>query len=204
MTLWRWRSATSERVLHLLPPLAVPGRTVDISSSTVTVLLFSCSGYSPVICSRLLFIWSILLYMGGMWGHVPKWGGGGMLPGSIGVLRVACPWVRSRAPPAQNPPSSKFDIFLEAVGHAYVPLYTRSEAYLAPNGTYISVGPIPDGLSETLSLLWNVYMRPKWAGGTNRQFKYVLDSPRSSSFHAEGRVSVQQTIQREDHRGVVD
>ena len=78
---------------------------------------------------------------------------------------------------AQNPPSSKFDIFLEAVGHAYVPLYTRSEAYLAPNGTYISVGPTPDGLGETLSLLWNVYMRPKWAGGTNRQFKYVSTHP---------------------------
>ena len=73
----------------------------------------------------------------------------------------------------QNPPSSKFDVFLEAVGHAYVPLFTHSEAYLAPNGTYISVGPTPDGFGETLSLLWNVYTRPRWAGGTNRRFKCV-------------------------------
>ena len=76
---------------------------------------------------------------------------------------------------AENPPSSKFDIFLEAVGHAYVPLFTHSEAYLAPNGTYISVGPAPDGLGETLSVLWNIYARPKWAGGTKRRFEYVPD-----------------------------
>jgi len=73
----------------------------------------------------------------------------------------------------QNPPSSKFDVFLEAVGRAYVPLFTHSEAYLAPNGIYISVGPTPHGFGETLSLVWNVYMRPKWAGGTNRRFEML-------------------------------
>ena len=40
--------------------------------------------------------------MEGMWRHVPKWRGGGVLPGSIGVLRVVCPWVRSRALPGPN------------------------------------------------------------------------------------------------------
>ena len=36
----------------------------------------------------------------GIWGGpVPNWEGVRMLPGSIGVLRVACPWVRCRAPP---------------------------------------------------------------------------------------------------------
>ncbi|KAF9647155.1 NAD(P)-binding protein [Thelephora ganbajun] len=73
----------------------------------------------------------------------------------------------------QNPPSSKFDVIFEAVGHAYIPLYTHSEAYLAPNGTYISVGPTPDGFSETLSLLWNFFMHPKWAGGTKRRFEIL-------------------------------
>ena len=68
--------------------LAVPGRTVDISSSTVPVLLFSCSGYSSVICSRLLFIWSVLLNMGGMWGHVPKWGSGGVHRGFEGCVSL--------------------------------------------------------------------------------------------------------------------
>ena len=61
-----------------------------------------------------------------------------------------------------NPSSSKLDIFLIAVGHAYFPSFTHSEAYLAPNGTRISGGPIPDGLCETFSLLWNVCMRPDW------------------------------------------
>ena len=78
---------------------------------------------------------------------------------------------------AENPPSPKFDIFLEAVGHAYVPLFTHSEAYLAPNGTYLSVGPTPDGFGETLSMLWNIYMRPKWTGGTKRRFECVPRSP---------------------------
>ena len=73
----------------------------------------------------------------------------------------------------QNPPSSKFDVILEAVGLAYVPFYKHSEAYLAPNGIYISVGPIPHGFGEALSLLWNIFMRPKWAGGTKRRFTYV-------------------------------
>lgn len=77
----------------------------------------------------------------------------------------------------QNPPSSKFDVFLEAVGQAQVPLFTHSEAYLAPNGTYISVGPVPHGFGEALSVLWNVFMRPKWAGGTQRRFEYVLNLP---------------------------
>lgn len=80
----------------------------------------------------------------------------------------------------QNPPSSKFDVILEAVGRAHVSLYTHSEAYLAPNGIYISVGPTPHGLGETLSLLWNVFLHPKWAGGTNRQFKCVSDLPWSN------------------------
>jgi hypothetical protein len=95
----------------------------------------------------------------------------------------------------QNPPSSKFDVFLEAVGHAYVPLFTNSEAYLAPNGTYISVGPTPDGFVETMSLLWNVFMHPKWAGGTKRQYEYVPAPPQSSLFHTEGKLLVQQTTQ---------
>jgi len=73
----------------------------------------------------------------------------------------------------ENPPSQKFDVFLEAVGNAYVSLYTHSAAYIAPNGTYISVGPTPHGIGETLSLVWNVYMRPKWAGGTKTRFEQL-------------------------------
>ena len=89
----------------------------------------------------------------------------------------------------QNPPSPKFDVILEAVGHAYVPLFTHNEAYLAPNGTYISVGPTPDGIGEMLSLLWNVFVHPKWAGGTKRRFECVPNSPRPSLLHAECKFS---------------
>lgn len=73
----------------------------------------------------------------------------------------------------QSPPPPKFDVILEAVGQAYVPLFTQSEAYLAPNGTYISVGPVPHGFGETLNLLWSVFLHPKWAGGTKRRFEII-------------------------------
>ena len=33
------------------------------------------------------------------------WEGRGVVPGSTGVLRVACPWVRCRAPPEFTPPT---------------------------------------------------------------------------------------------------
>ena len=71
----------------------------------------------------------------------------------------------------ENPPSPKFDILLEAVGIAYPSLYRLSENYLAPNGTYVSVGPTPDGLVEASSLLWNAFIKPGWAGGVRRKFK---------------------------------
>ena len=89
----------------------------------------------------------------------------------------------------QNPPSSKFDVILEAVGQAYVPLFTQSEVYLAPNGTYISVGPVPHGLGETLGLLWNVFLRPRWAGGTKRRFECVLDCPSFVDLSADCEIS---------------
>ena len=71
----------------------------------------------------------------------------------------------------ENPPSPKFDVLLEAVGLAYPLLYQCSEDYLMPNGTYISVGPTPHGLAEASNLLWNAFIKPRWAGGTRRKFK---------------------------------
>jgi len=56
----------------------------------------------------------------------------------------------------QNLSSSKFDIFLEAVGHACVLLFTHSEAYFSPNRIYISVGPtswIRRGLERALECI---------------------------------------------------
>ena len=71
----------------------------------------------------------------------------------------------------ENPPSPKFDILLEAAGLAYPLLYQCSEGYLMPNGTYISVGPTPQGLAEASNLLWNAFIRPGWTGGTRRKLK---------------------------------
>ena len=71
----------------------------------------------------------------------------------------------------EDPPSPKFDILLEAAGIAYPLLYQLSEDYLTPNGTYVPVGPTPDGFAEASNLVWNAFIRPGWAGGTKRRFK---------------------------------
>lgn len=99
----------------------------------------------------------------------------------------------------QNPPSPKFDVIFETVRHAYVPLFTYSEAYLAPNGVYISVGPTPGGVGGALSSIWNVFMHPKWAGGTKRRFEYVHSPPWPSSYRPECELVVQQTTQNTEN-----
>ena len=71
----------------------------------------------------------------------------------------------------ENPPSPKYDVIFEAVGIAYPLLFQHSETYLTTDGTYVSVGPTPDGFTEASSLLWNAFLRPAWAGGTKRKFK---------------------------------
>lgn len=53
-------------------------------------------------------------------------------------------------------------------------LYTHSEAYLAPNGTYVTVGMKPNGVASFFSLLWNMSLRPTWLGGTKRTLKYAF------------------------------
>lgn len=71
-----------------------------------------------------------------------------------------------------NPPSPKFHAILEAVGNTDVPLYAKSEAYLAPGGLFISVGPYPHGLSgfgQLLRLLLEI-CRPAFLGGVKRKF----------------------------------
>ena len=85
-----------------------PSPSSPFHSSTALLEAFF---YNLVIGSPALWscIWSSLLYMedfcmgwdkGGVasqYGRVE-----GVLPGSTGVLRVACPWVRCRAPPEQD------------------------------------------------------------------------------------------------------
>jgi hypothetical protein len=71
-------------------------------------------------------------------------------------------------------PNPKYQLFLDAVGMSSPLLYTHSEAYLAPNGTYVAVGMKPDGVPSFFSLVWNMFLRPTWLGGTKRTLKYAF------------------------------
>ncbi|TFY53735.1 hypothetical protein EVJ58_g9286 [Rhodofomes roseus] len=85
---------------------------------------------------------------------------------------------------ASNPPTPKFHVFLEAVGLLDTSLYAHSEAYLAPGGTFISVGPQPKGFDVVgLAILaWKVYLQPRFLGGTKRSWKYVRSISMSIAF----------------------
>jgi len=80
---------------------------------------------------------------------------------------------------ATSPPTPKFHIILDAVALLDPSLYMHSAAYLAPNGIYLSTGPLPQNGSP--SELWKViknvfvtYLRPTWLGGTKRKYKLYL------------------------------
>lgn len=67
-----------------------------------------------------------------------------------------------------KPPSPKFDVFFECVGLPEPHLYSNSMAYLAPNGTFVSVGPQPNSIGTFVSVLYTIFeakMRPTWLGG---------------------------------------
>ena len=66
--------------------------------------------------------------------------------------------------------SDKFDAFIDAVGMEHTLLFTRSESYLKPGGTYVSSGPKPFALFSGLGFLWDFKLRPRWLGGTKRRF----------------------------------
>lgn len=76
-----------------------------------------------------------------------------------------------------NPPTPKFHAILEAVGFGDPSLYSASEAYLAPDGIFISTGPQPDGLFSFFQVAWHFFLQPRWAGGINRTFSGVRVKP---------------------------
>ncbi|THH14714.1 hypothetical protein EW146_g5661 [Bondarzewia mesenterica] len=73
---------------------------------------------------------------------------------------------------SQNPPTTKFNVFLEAVGLADDSLYVQSEKYLAPGGVFLTVGPQPAGWASVPKLLKLCIdlIRPTWLGGVNRKW----------------------------------
>ncbi|KAG6821093.1 hypothetical protein H0H93_007252 [Arthromyces matolae] len=78
-----------------------------------------------------------------------------------------------------NPPTPKFHIILDAVALTDISLYSHSPSYLAPNGIFLSTGPMPKNLSP--SELWKIattvftaYIRPAWLGGVKRRYKIFM------------------------------
>ena len=75
-----------------------PSPPSPFHSSTALLLQFSHRLFCVVVvCLVLATIYGRLL--NGVGGRFPIWEGRGVVPGSTGVLRVARPWVRCRAPP---------------------------------------------------------------------------------------------------------
>lgn len=75
----------------------------------------------------------------------------------------------------ENPPTTPYDVILEAVGMADNSLYTHCEKYLAPEGIYLSVKPQPNKWSDASKLgrlAFDVIV-PGCYGGVNRKFAYV-------------------------------
>ncbi|KAH0584321.1 Zinc-type alcohol dehydrogenase-like protein C16A3.02c [Termitomyces sp. J132] len=78
-----------------------------------------------------------------------------------------------------NPPTPKFHVILDSVGLTDISLYAHSPAYLAPNGIFLSTGPLPKNFSP--SELWKIattifsaYLRPAWLGGIKRRYKVYM------------------------------
>ncbi|TFK55244.1 NAD(P)-binding protein [Heliocybe sulcata] len=78
----------------------------------------------------------------------------------------------------EKPPSPKFHVIFDAVGLLDPSLYTHSPAYLAPDGIFVSTGPQPKGINAkemktTAKMLWEIFLRPGWLGGTKRKWRLV-------------------------------
>ncbi|KAJ8457713.1 hypothetical protein ONZ45_g18205 [Pleurotus djamor] len=73
-----------------------------------------------------------------------------------------------------HPPEPKFHAIIDAVGLSDPSLYVHSPGYLAPQGAFVSTGPMPH--SSTAKEFFNVFktavamFRPVWLGGVNRPY----------------------------------
>ena len=80
-----------------------PSPSSPFHSSTALLLQFG-HRLSCVVVVYLVLATIYRRLLNGVGGRFPIWEGRGIVPGSTGVLRVACPWVRCRAPPGSRPP----------------------------------------------------------------------------------------------------
>lgn len=96
----------------------------------------------------------------------------------------------------ENALSPKYHVIFETVGLMDSALYTNSEAYLAPGGTFVSTGPQPKGFDVVGigKIIWKIFLQPSWLGGTKRAWKMVnvtnerKDLEKVAEFVAEGKV----------------
>ncbi|PFH52444.1 hypothetical protein AMATHDRAFT_140283 [Amanita thiersii Skay4041] len=79
---------------------------------------------------------------------------------------------------AENPPSPKFHLILDAVALVDPSLYTHSSSYLQPNGIFISTGPTPPSLSfsnvRKIMRTLGAMIIPSWLGGVGRRYSIVM------------------------------
>ena len=74
----------------------------------------------------------------------------------------------------ENAPNPKYQVIYDAVALLDPSLYTFSKAYLAPNGVFITTGPMPHGF--TISEIWNLLRTlgaictPWWLGGVKAKY----------------------------------
>jgi len=76
---------------------------------------------------------------------------------------------------ASNPPSPKYHLIFDAVALVDPSLYTYSSAYLAPNGVFVTSGPLPKNSSEIWQMVKHVFaaFTPKWLGGISRAWTFI-------------------------------
>ncbi|KAH9484026.1 Zinc-type alcohol dehydrogenase-like protein C16A3.02c [Psilocybe cubensis] len=78
----------------------------------------------------------------------------------------------------ENPPTTKYHVIYDAVGVIDPSLFTYSEKYLAPNGIFISSGPMPTKISigEAWKLVKTLLamFTPAVLGGINRRYSVIF------------------------------
>ncbi|KAJ8482337.1 hypothetical protein ONZ45_g14989 [Pleurotus djamor] len=99
-----------------------------------------------------------------------------------------------------NTPNPKFHAIIDAAALLDPSLYNNSPAYLAPQGVFVHLGPVPSwneiGKFFKLAL---AMQRPVWLGGVNRRF--VIAGVREERAHLQ---ALSDLIAQGELKGVVD
>ncbi|KAI0035981.1 hypothetical protein K488DRAFT_42183 [Vararia minispora EC-137] len=86
-----------------------------------------------------------------------------------------------------NPLTTKYSLFLEAVGTLdNALLYLYSQKFLVPGGVFVDVGPQPKGVGEIPKLAKLVFglIRPRWLGGVEQKFRVFSAEPKQDDMKA--------------------